>query len=151
VLASTYALPADAGHGKSIQNFFTFRITYPRNRLWRRLAGMPLSRTLYASGSSLSQVLLDAHLPYPASVDIADLVENHINYATDVFDAVHSNGRIHLSLMRNAGRLWGSRANDVTKFRKAGEYHIPTWDKINLTDHIAEATNATGWRRTKGN
>lgn len=156
VLASTYALPGDAGTGKSVENFLTFRISYETtNRLRKLFRRAPRQNVLYISGDSTfyiaSHAVFYTRLSGGVGAEILDLIRPQVDTAVAAFQAIHSNGRISPQVMREAGRLWRLRVNDVLKFKKIGEYHVPSWDGINLTGDIAQATE-NGWiRTTKGN
>jgi hypothetical protein len=146
VLASTYMMPAECDGS----NFYTFRITHEVKSIWRRLLGLnPKMRTVYTSAWSRWDL---AQAVYPDGDErcfaLAEALQLHMNVASDAFKAIHRDGRISNNTMRKAAGLWGLRLNDVLKIRKVGEFHIPTWDGINLTNDMAEATPDRGWVRT---
>lgn len=147
VLASTCKFPS------GVDNVFTFRFSYETPSLWRYLLGRPKkTNVVFATGRTAYEVYSD--LSYDDinafTASMFGAIADNFKTARAAFTAVHDNGRLSVNVTKEAMHLWGSRVNDVLKFRKVGEYHIPKWDGVFLSDHIAEA-QLTRWKRTKEN
>lgn len=147
VLASTCKFNANF-----ISNFYTFRVTYEVTNAFGRFFKLkPKVCTRYASGTNRVEIFNDLKkyfVPDWHKGFIWDAIGENVTTAREAFDAIHNDGKITNSTVRAASRLWSTRIQEVLKIRKVCECHIPVWDGVNLTDHIAEATK-NGWYRTK--